>query len=113
MSQISCFLSKCSNILSPHLRFTLVFVDRLSTCVIRAPDMRNPFISVIVIAFAATLVAARIHAQRNADPAIPIAENDVGGVVTGTSGPEAGVWVIAETTDLPTALTKVVVTDDR
>ena len=29
------------------------------------------------------------------------------------NGPEAGVWVIAETTDLPTKFAKVVVTDDR
>ena len=28
-------------------------------------------------------------------------------------GPEAGVWVIAETTDLPTKFAKIVVTDDR
>ena len=34
------------------------------------------------------------------------------GVVNGPGGPEAGVWVIAETTDLPTRFTKVVVTDD-
>ena len=31
---------------------------------------------------------------------------------TGRS-PEAGVWVIAETTDLPTKFAKIVVTDDR
>ena len=36
----------------------------------------------------------------------------IGGVVTGSSGPEAGVWVIAETTDLPTKFAKIVVTDD-
>src|SRR2546426_5951669 len=30
-----------------------------------------------------------------------------------SSGPEAGVWVIAETTDLPTQFAKIVVTDDR
>src|SRR5438067_2106489 len=35
------------------------------------------------------------------------------GVVTGPNGPEAGVWVIAETTDLPTKYAKVVVTDDK
>jgi hypothetical protein len=35
------------------------------------------------------------------------------GVVQGASGPEAGVWVIAETRDLPTNFTKIVVTDDR
>lgn len=36
------------------------------------------------------------------DPAIQIGATDIGGVVTGPNGPEAGVWVIAETTDLPT-----------
>jgi hypothetical protein len=30
--------------------------------------------------------------------AIPIDADDIGGVVTGPTGPEAGVWVIAETT---------------
>jgi hypothetical protein len=35
------------------------------------------------------------------------------GVVTGPTGPEAGVWVIAETTDLPAKFVKIVVTDDR
>ena len=35
------------------------------------------------------------------------------GVVTSVGGPEAGVWVIAETNDLPTTFTKIVVTDDR
>ena len=39
--------------------------------------------------------------------------DDIGGVVTRTKGPEAGVWVIAETTDLPTKFSKTVVTDDR
>jgi hypothetical protein len=38
--------------------------------------------------------------------------NDIAGTVTGPGGPEAGVWVIAETTDLPTKYAKVVVTDD-
>ena len=39
--------------------------------------------------------------------------DDIGGVVTGAAGPEAGVWVIAETTDLPTRFVRIVVTDDR
>ena len=34
-------------------------------------------------------------------------------MVTSARGPEAGVWVIAETTDLPTKYAKIVVTDDR
>jgi hypothetical protein len=48
-------------------------------------------------------------------PARPIAidGDDIGGVVTGPKGPEAGVWVIAETTNLPTRLIKSVVTDDQ
>jgi hypothetical protein len=40
-------------------------------------------------------------------------EGYIGGVVQGASGPEAGVWVIAETKDLPTNFIKIVVTDDR
>ena len=36
-----------------------------------------------------------------------------GGIVSGDKGPEAGVWVIAETTDLPTKFARIVVTDDR
>jgi hypothetical protein len=39
--------------------------------------------------------------------------DDIGGVVTGARGPEAGVWVIAETRDLPTKLARIVVTDDQ
>ena len=44
---------------------------------------------------------------------ISIDNDDIGGVVRGPSGPEAGVWVIAETSDLPTKFTKIVVTDDQ
>jgi len=36
----------------------------------------------------------------------------IGGVVMSGSRPEAGVWVIAETTQLPTQFTRIVVTDD-
>ncbi|MBV9742475.1 MAG: carboxypeptidase regulatory-like domain-containing protein, partial [Acidobacteriia bacterium] len=35
------------------------------------------------------------------------------GTVTGDHGPEAGVWVIAETTELATRMIKTVVTDDQ
>ena len=54
--------------------------------------------------------APQVHAQ---DSSIKIKANDIGGVVSSTKGPEAGVWVIAETTDLPTRYIKEVVTDDR
>jgi hypothetical protein len=43
----------------------------------------------------------------------PIDGDDIGGLVTGAAGPEAGVWVIAETRSLPTRLIRIVVTDDR
>ena len=36
----------------------------------------------------------------------------IAGVVRSSNGPEAGVWVIAETKDLPTNFIKIVVTDD-
>ena len=42
-----------------------------------------------------------------------IDRDDIAGVVTGARGPEVGVWVIAETSDLPTKFAKIVVTDDR
>jgi hypothetical protein len=44
---------------------------------------------------------------------ILIDDDDIGGGVSGPNGPEAGVWVIAETTDLPTTFNKIVVTDDE
>jgi hypothetical protein len=45
--------------------------------------------------------------------AVPIDGDDIGGVVTGPGGPEAGVWVIAETRTLPTRFIRIVVTDDQ
>jgi streptogramin lyase len=53
------------------------------------------------------------QAQQPAAAAVSIDSDDIGGVVTGPNGPEAGVWVIAETTDLPTKFSKIVVTDDQ
>ena len=45
--------------------------------------------------------------------AVQINNADIGGTVTSSAGPEAGVWVIAETNDLPTHYIKEVVTDDK
>ena len=45
--------------------------------------------------------------------AVQLDPDDIGGVVSGPQGPEAGVWVIAETSDLPTRFVRIVVTDDR
>ena len=46
-------------------------------------------------------------------PAVQIDSDDIGGLVSGANGPEVGVWVIAETTELPTKYAKIVVTDDQ
>ena len=58
-------------------------------------------------------------AQQNAAPqaaappaTVEIDDNDIGGVVTSRFGPEAGVWVIAETTELGTRFAKMAVTDE-
>jgi len=55
-----------------------------------------------LVAFAATLVAIQS----------PDVDGDITGVVNSVSGPEAGVWVIAETDDLDTQFRKIVVTND-
>ncbi len=44
---------------------------------------------------------------------VKVSSQDIGGTVKGVKGPEAGVWVIAETTDLQTKFAKVVTTDDQ
>src|SRR5690554_4213371 len=62
-------------------------------------------------ALAMTALAGCVAAPGNG--AVSIDEDDIGGVVTGSSGPEAGVWVIAHTGDLPTPFTRIVVTDDE
>ncbi len=45
--------------------------------------------------------------------AVQIDSDDIGGVVSSSNGPEAGVWVIAESDDFDTRYAKIVVTDDR
>src|SRR5580704_12107433 len=53
------------------------------------------------------------NAQQSSRKAVLISSDDIGGVVTSAKGPEAGVWVIAETADLPSKFVKIVVTDDQ
>ena len=70
-------------------------------------------VAAIAVAMFLTGATAQLRAQQSAPPGVTVGESDLGGVVTGPNGPEAGVWVIAETTDLPTKLAKIVVTDDQ
>ena len=58
-------------------------------------------------------VGSDTRALQTSANAIAVDNDDLAGTVTGPSGPEAGVWVIAETTDLSTPFAKIVVTDDR
>src|SRR5580704_1995601 len=72
--------------------------------------------SLLGIAIAALIFPYGLRAQQSPpqQPAVPaIDADDIGGVVTSRFGPEAGVWVIAETSDLGTRFAKMVVTDER
>ena len=71
----------------------------------------RPVLLTVGAVLAATLVWTEAH-QVQGDP-VAVDNDDIGGVVSGPNGPEAGVWVIAETTDLPTRFVRIVVTDDR
>ena len=67
--------------------------------------------SIAAAAFAAfaAAVPGRLDAQQTSALAVQTGDSDLGGVVTSANGPEAGVWVIAETADLPTKFAKIVV----
>jgi hypothetical protein len=62
---------------------------------------------IALAAFAAAVISVGVHGQAQTATGI------ITGVVQGASGPEAGVWVIAETKDLPTNFIKIVVTNDQ
>jgi hypothetical protein len=70
--------------------------------------------AIAIAALSAATLASRpstVAAQQANEPAID--GDDIGGVVSGPNGPEAGVWVIAESVDLPTKFAKIVVTDEQ
>jgi hypothetical protein len=71
--------------------------------------------ALVVIGIGALIIALPpgTSARQTAGATVRVDPDDIGGVVTSSKGPEAGVWVIAETTDLPTRFIKIVVTDDR
>ena len=65
----------------------------------------------LALSMAVSLIGST--AKQAVSESIRIDDDDIGGVVTGPNGPEPGVWVIAETADLPTRFVKIVVTDDQ
>src|SRR5215471_12761417 len=70
---------------------------------------RSLYLSAALSCIAGWLAGASANAQN----AVSIKNHDIGGVVASANGPEAGVWVIAETRDLPTRYAKMVVTDNQ
>ena len=65
------------------------------------------------VAVAWTAAAAASAWAQPGSQNVAVDADDIGGVVTGPNGPEAGVWVIAETDELPTKFRKIVVTDEQ
>ena len=70
-------------------------------------SLRLRFLSLMLAAFAA------LTACTPAKESVEVGGDDIAGVVSGPNGPEAGVWVIAETHDLATRYAKTVVTNDQ
>src|SRR2546429_5103184 len=68
-----------------------------------------------LITIGVTLVTSLVglNAQQTTGEVTSISNEDIAGAVASSKGPEAGVWVIAETSDLPTKFVKIVVTDDQ
>jgi hypothetical protein len=74
------------------------------------PSRRTCLTALVALALA---VPVAVGAYPAPQAAIPIDADDIGGVVSGPNGPEAGVWVIAETREFPSRFAKIVVTDEH
>ncbi len=75
--------------------------------------MRFPIRSRVRVAVLLVLPLTLVTLSGRQTETVRVDADDIGGVVTGPHGPEAGVWVIAETQELPTGFRKIVVTDER
>src|SRR3981081_4431024 len=71
------------------------------------------YLGTAMLALVLALAGPSAQLQAQTPTPVAIGNVDIGGVVTGSNGPEAGVWGIAETRDLPTRFAKIVVTDDQ
>ena len=108
--------SDCPNV-SARLRTFLQPAVRERECSANREGSSNHknslFSAMTAIGIALLVGLAPISLSAQQSPAVSIGNTDLGGVVSGPNGPEAGVWVIAETSDLPTKMAKIVVTDDQ
>ena len=75
----------------------------------------HPFVHVAALAVAGWMIlpTGSASAQQARGLRVDIGKKDIGGVVTSSKGPEAGVWVIAETAETPTRFARIVVTGDQ
>jgi len=76
--------------------------------------LRCSFVAVLIV-LAGTEVRSQTQSAAQKTPAsrMPPSAGFISGTVLSARGPEAGVWVIAETGDLGTKYRKIVVTDDQ
>jgi hypothetical protein len=72
--------------------------------------MKQPSIFCLIVI---VLGACSQESADSVEQGIEIDGDDIAGVVSSAVGPEAGVWVIAETADLGTRFARIVVTDDE
>jgi hypothetical protein len=73
----------------------------------------NRYLGIAVLAAICIAVWVDRSNGQQGSASVSVKADEIGGVVSSVKGPEAGIWVIAETTDLPTRYIKEVVTDDR
>ena len=73
----------------------------------------NLKVASLALAGVLTFSFSWVKAQQGSGAAVALDPDDIGGLVTSSKGPEAGVWVIAETTELPAKFVRTVVTDDQ
>lgn len=71
------------------------------------------YIGMVAVGITVFVAASAVLLSGQQNATVRIDTDDIGGVVTSAKGPEAGVWVIAETTNLPTKFARMVVTDDQ
>src|ERR1044071_5056253 len=74
-----------------------------------AASLRYLVYALFALVFALTSTAPSLALAQQPS----VKDNEIRGTVTSANGAEAGVWVIAETMDLPTRYSKIVVTDDQ
>ena len=79
-----------------------------------AANIRSTSLMLVLLAASVLFPAAAVQTSGGASAPFPvrIKAGEIGGVIRSSKGPEAGVWVIAETTAFPTRFAKIVVTDD-